>query len=141
VSSSTGIVRVVLFWVANAGFRAYNLRPHLFALGASELPHRDHEGLGAELDVDLRVGFQVVVPVGVRLCAAVGSHDGEPVVRLREAANRSHALGTRPGADVVDEDQQVILEPTAHFPFVSTELFDDAGVKVADVLLPFVVSL
>jgi hypothetical protein len=35
-------------------------------------------------------------------------------------------LGTRLGANVVDEDQQSTLELTAHFSPVGTELLDDA---------------
>jgi hypothetical protein len=85
-SSSTGSVRVVFFWNSPSWGAALRASPDYFALGAFELPPCDSENLSAELDVDLRVGFQVAVPVGVRRCAAVDAM----------MANRPSSRGKQP---------------------------------------------
>ena len=90
-------------------------------------PHR--HGVGPELDRDVGVGHQVVVPVGVRRCAGLRAEDGE-VVADRLVHERVDALGAGAGARGVEEQHRRPLELAADLATVGPELVDDRRVEV-----------
>ena len=98
------------------------------ALVLGEFGDGRREGLGAELDSDLRVGLQVVVPVGVRRSTALGGEDVE-IVTLDERHQRDLAEFSGLGTDGVQDDEGVVAELSG-LAAGGAELGDDLGVPI-----------
>src|SRR5690606_36566 len=117
--------------VGEPGALGHDALPELVALGPGELLGDRGVALGADLDLDLRVGLEVEVPGRVLRRAAVRRDDHGALVVLGEVDQRRDALGAGPRADVVDEDHGYALEHAADAAGVGAELRDDLLVPVA----------
>src|SRR5581483_8719137 len=87
------------------------------------------EGVGADLDGDVRVCLDVVEPVGVRRGAALGREDSEAVAHLL-VGQRIDPLLAALRATRMEEQQSPTLERPTDLAGIGPELGDDLGVPV-----------
>src|SRR5689334_21491683 len=68
----------------------------------ARLARDNRDGVGADLDLDVRVGLEVVVPVRVRGCSGLrGEH--HVAVPVTVVDQRVYAILARPGANVMQQ--------------------------------------
>src|SRR5205814_7005130 len=85
--------------------------------------------VGADLDLAVRVGPHVMVPVRVVRCAALRC-EYDVVVTIAAVGQRVDALGAGAGAAVVEKQDRHALERLADLAGVGSELLDDLPVPI-----------
>src|SRR5258708_3887504 len=108
----------------------------LHGLGPQPLPlslfgdHSDGvEGLGPDLDGDLRVRHQIVIPVRVSGCATVGRPD-EQAIAIGEIAHRRDATLSAPGTGGREQEQGGTFPHSTDLAPVRAELLNHLAAVV-----------
>ena len=115
--------------VGEAGIAAGVTRVQLVPLRAPDLIGLDVECLVAHLDLGLRMGGEVVVPVGIGVRARLGGEHDVPVT-VRQVHQRADPLLAASRAGRVQQQQRRALEVPADLAVVRAELADDLLVPV-----------
>src|SRR3954452_17712479 len=104
-------------------------RPQHGTFPTVQLLRHHSDRLRTDLDRDLRVGPQAVVPARMPRRATVGCRDQEPTIRTRQIGQRYDARDARPRPNEVDEDERRAGQRTADLAAPGAELRNDRGVE------------
>src|SRR5262249_5038939 len=94
----------------------------------------------AELDLHVRVGYDVVVPVGVPRVAAVGGEDRDSLVAEALVGKRVDPLLAGLGSPAVEQKEIHPFKCSAHVSLVRPDLLDNRTVPLVDAHPPVVAT-